>query len=173
MFAGHNEPLELVDHLSQQVEGLGVVFHVVCDHLCPCHHLVAKTVDVLTAVLDAAGHCLDSGPELIHAALFGELNRMLMLMEFWLALLILCPLWLVLVSFVTRSSLDHRAILELCLVFAMRSSLIPMLPARCGESVNPLLLSGAMNCRTRRCCMGSKRVHPSERRGSAWCRDVP
>lgn len=101
MFAGRNEPLELVDHLSQQVERLGILFHTVSDHLCRRHHLLAKMTDVLSAMLNASGHRLDGGPEFLNAALFGELT---LLTEFWLLLLVSCLLWLLLASIVTRSS---------------------------------------------------------------------
>lgn len=175
MLTGHNEPLELVDHLRQQVERLGVLFHAVCDHLCRCLHLLAKMANILSAVLHAGGHCLNGGPELVHAALFGELWMQRMLMESWLPLLVLCLLRLVMASIVTGSGrvVDHQGTQSLFQAFVMRSSLAPMLPARGGESADPLLPSGASSRRTRRCRVGSERVHPRTRRGSAGCRDVP
>lgn len=88
MFAGHNESLELVNHLSQQIECLGVLFHAVSDHLCRCHHLLTKVAYIMSAMLNTAGQCLNSGPKLFHAALFGKLRRLMMLMVFWLPLLL-------------------------------------------------------------------------------------
>lgn len=106
MFAGHDEPLELVNHLSQQVESLSVLFHAVCDHLRRCHHLLAQMPNVQSAMLNTAGHRLNGGPELFHAALFGELRRLRMLAE------ALCQ-W-VLGSIVTRGSrgVDHQGTIQ-------------------------------------------------------------
>ena len=138
MFAGHNEPLELVDHLSKQVERLGVLLHAVCDQLCHCNHLVSKVANILGAVLDAAGRRLHSGPELLHAALLGEGRRLRMLMEVWLEMLVLCQFWSIPASIVTRGGgvvLCIGTIDRLSVVFVMRCSL----PGRGGERANTLL----------------------------------
>ena len=71
MFAGHDKPLELVDHLGQQVERLGVLLHTVCDHLCCCHCLLAQMANVLSVMPNAARHSLNGGPKLLHTVLFG------------------------------------------------------------------------------------------------------
>lgn len=68
---------ELVHHLGQQVQRLGVLSHAVGDHLCRSHHLLAKMADVSSSVLGAGGHRLDGGPEFLHAALCGELWMLL------------------------------------------------------------------------------------------------
>lgn len=85
VFAGHDDPLELVDHLGQQVERLGVLLHTAGDHLRGGHHLLVKMADVLRAALNARGHRLDGGSEFLHAAPFGELP---LLTPFWLPLLV-------------------------------------------------------------------------------------
>lgn len=92
MFAGHDKPLELIDHVGQQVERLGVLLHAVCDHLVCCHNLLAQMANILSAMLDA-------GPELLHTVLFGKIRRMT---GDWLAL--------VLTFIAVRSSreVDHR-----------------------------------------------------------------
>lgn len=71
VFAGHDEPLELVDRLGQQVERLSVLLHTVRDPLRRRHHLPPEAADVLRVTFHAAGHRLQGGPELLHAALFG------------------------------------------------------------------------------------------------------
>lgn len=72
VFFGDNQSLELVNHLGKQVERLGIFLHAICDHLCSRHHLLAEVVYVMTAVLNTAGHRLNSGPQLFHAALLSE-----------------------------------------------------------------------------------------------------
>lgn len=144
--AGHYEALELLNHLGQQVERLGVLFNVIWDHLCRCHHLLSEIVNVLGAVLKSSSHCVNGGPELLHAGLFDELRRPWILVQMDLA------------AIVTR-------LFQACL---QRSCLTQRCSARGGQGAKPRLLSGLVNSRTRWCCLSA---HPSK--GSARCPDVP
>lgn len=172
MFAGHDQPLELVDHLGQQVERLGVLLHAVCDQFCRRHHLVAQVADVVRAVLDAAGHRLNRGPELLHAALLGELGRSRALAEVRLQSFVLRQFRLIAASVVTRSGrvVAHQGATErLVVVFATRFGL----PARAGESVNALLTSGSLSCGARRCRVDAEKARPRMRRSPAGGGNVP
>lgn len=97
--AGHDQPLQLVHHLGEQVECLGVLFPALRDNLRRRHHLPAEMAHVLSAVLDAAGRRLHGAPELVDAPLFGELGTFAVR-----SLLVSCMLRLLLASVLTRSS---------------------------------------------------------------------
>lgn len=81
MVSGHNDPLELIDHLGEKVEGLDVFFDAVRDNFCRRHHFLLQMAYVLATVLDIAGHGLNRGPELLHAAGFVELRRLMMFLR--------------------------------------------------------------------------------------------
>lgn len=81
---GHDDPLKLLHHLGEQIDGLGVLLHAVCNHLRCSHHLLTKLAYILTAVLYGTDHSLNGGSELLHTALFAELSSSLVTLRFLL-----------------------------------------------------------------------------------------